>query len=478
MVSKTRTVIEVTVHHLKLMQTIGEGDKAALSHCALLNIQGLPDDAIAKRLTALDKAEKLRLNKSEVVVIISRPNVILRYLNLPSQNPQELRQMVHLQAANHIPYSREDAVIDFVILDTGAEGYSKVLVVVVLREVVLRVQKILETAKISVSRATMSSLGIFYWFKKFALKDQDVSMLLDIGEDESEICICDQHHLFTARHVPLGIQMIESQPSEFLKQMDLTVGSYNKEKLGSAVTRFNVFSAREELKHFCEHLSKEYHLPVDYQRTVANASIAVIDSFKWPDDLLSGGPSVTALVGLSLGDLLEDIDLIPHEIKSAQHQKKTRSSFMRTGIAGVAAVVALIFAFNLGTMHKSLYLKDLEKQLKEVKAKVSQAQKKTEQVDALKSALYSRFIFIDTMDEIYRLLPPGTSLINLTVSGGRTLSLQGVSFKGEDINLFQNAMVGSPKFNNVNLDYVNKRTTQDGEVNYFKITCQVKASGS
>ena len=36
-------------------------------------------------------------------------------------------------------------------------------------------------------------------------------------------------------------------------------------------------------------------------------------------------------------------------------------------------------------------------------------------------------------------------------------------------------MVDSQSFSNVSLDYVNKRVTQQGEVDYFKITCTLKS---
>ena len=68
--------------------------------------------------------------------------------------------------------------------------------------------------------------------------------------------------------------------------------------------------------------------------------------------------------------------------------------------------------------------------------------------------------------------------MSINISNGDTLSLQGVSSSSVEINQFQKYMVDSQIFSNVRLDYVNKRITQQGEVDYFKITCTLKSVGA
>jgi hypothetical protein len=68
--------------------------------------------------------------------------------------------------------------------------------------------------------------------------------------------------------------------------------------------------------------------------------------------------------------------------------------------------------------------------------------------------------------------------VSVTISDGNTLSLQGVSTNSVAINQFQKGMVDSKNFTNVSLDYVNKRVTSQGEIDYFKITCALKSGKS
>ena len=87
----------------------------------------------------------------------------------------------------------------------------------------------------------------------------------------------------------------------------------------------------------------------------------------------------------------------------------------------------------------------------------------------------NRLIFSDLARDIYRLLPTHVYLVDITISNSNILSLEGMSLNSVEINQFQKDMVNSSSFSNVNLDYVNKRVTQQGEVDYFKITSTLKS---
>ena len=96
----------------------------------------------------------------------------------------------------------------------------------------------------------------------------------------------------------------------------------------------------------------------------------------------------------------------------------------------------------------------------------------------IEAILKGRLIFSDLVRELYSLLPPQVYLVSMVISDGNSLSFEGVASNAVDINLFQKKMIDSKMFANVNLDYVNKRITQQGEVDYFKITSLVNAGVS
>ena len=67
-------------------------------------------------------------------------------------------------------------------------------------------------------------------------------------------------------------------------------------------------------------------------------------------------------------------------------------------------------------------------------------------VNDIEGMIKNRLIFSDLAHEIYRLLPTQVYLVNITISDGDTLSLQGMSSNSVEINQFQKDMVDSHEF--------------------------------
>jgi Tfp pilus assembly protein PilN len=141
----------------------------------------------------------------------------------------------------------------------------------------------------------------------------------------------------------------------------------------------------------------------------------------------------------------------------------------------VAALISLALTFTLGFLNKNVRLIHLENQLRSAKHDAFGVQNQLQKINDIEGMVKNRLIFSDLAREIYHLLPSQVYLVAITVSDGNTFSLEGVSLSPVDINQFQKDMVGSKSFSNVNLDYVNKRVTDQGEVDYFKITCTLNS---
>ena len=113
---KSITTVEISETHIKVLQAALSGRGPAVSFCATADIARLSDEEIAKQLSKTGNT-RFRLKSNLIVGIIPRQSALFRYLTLPSHDERELRSMVDLQIISHIPYSREDVVVDFLILE-------------------------------------------------------------------------------------------------------------------------------------------------------------------------------------------------------------------------------------------------------------------------------------------------------------------------------------------------------------------------
>ncbi len=195
---------------------------------------------------------------------------------------------------------------------------------------------------------------------------------------------------------------------------------------------------------------------------------------QWPKAVTEDGVSLAALAGIAYSLEAVPIDLVPRAVRQAQERSVYQRQLAITGIWAAAALISLALALGMGFLKKNIQLAQLDNQLRVTRQNAMSVEGQLQKIQDIEGMIKNRLIFSDLAHEIYRLLPAQIYLVSITISNGNTLSLQGVSTNAVAINQFQKDMVNSPSFSNVDLNYVNKRVTQDGEVDYFKITCMLK----
>jgi Tfp pilus assembly protein PilN len=125
---------------------------------------------------------------------------------------------------------------------------------------------------------------------------------------------------------------------------------------------------------------------------------------------------------------------------------------------------------------KNFQLSRLKSQLRDTQREARTLEDKLQKVRDIEGMISGRLIFSDLAHDIYHSLPSHFYLVSMSLIHGQGLSVQGISSNSREIDQFQKGMAGSPYFSNVNIDYVNKRVTAQGEVYYFKFTCTFKSS--
>ena len=476
MSAQSTVIIDFTQTHLKVWLSVRKGRMNQLSAVDIQLIKDLPDEVIAQTLTRMLKALKPR--HSQVVAVFPRANALVRHMELPAQDDAEIRNMVDLQAANQTPYSRADVVVDSVVLSKDPSGYSKVMAIIVPREVVMRYLNILKTAGVNPDHLTLSSFGIAHWADSSSgqAPQGGVSLFIDVDEESSELCFCQEWQLLSSRAVRIGLQQLSADSMEFLKEVDLTINNYNKDKIAGPITQIVLLSSTEKTAPLRQLLYDQYFIPVQCVNTLRE--IIVGKSFKWPRILLEAGVSITVGLSWSLKPPNQYINLIPAEVRQLRQQKERAHVLGWLAASFVFALITVSLALSLGFLKKNSVLKGFDVQVKEAKAKAGKVQAKIKQIESMKTLLKQRVIVIDVIKELYQLLPEDISLSSFTISNQKVMSLQGFTSIGSNVNNLQKAMASSAVFTNVNLEYVNKRVTQQGEVNYFKITCVIRRGSS
>ena len=299
--------------------------------------------------------------------------------------------------------------------------------------------------------------------------------LFDLDLNHSEICLCYKSHWLTSREIPVGFEQMQANGyAEIIKQWELTQQNSKNE----------IFTEKADSVYLTSSANRAYMLGIEMVKVHENLTIKELQLTKtlslargvqWPKLLTEDGVSIAPLVGIACSVQLPPVDLIPRAVRQAQEEVFYQRRMIMLCVWLLMALVALGLALGVGYFKKNAQLAKLDDQLRATRHDAMQVENELKKIGDIERMIKGRLIFSDLARDVYRLLPSQIYLVSITISDGNVLSFQGVSSNSVDINQFQKNMVDAPAFSNVNLDYVNKRVTQQGEVDYFKITCTLNS---
>jgi Tfp pilus assembly PilM family ATPase/Tfp pilus assembly protein PilN len=471
---KSNIVFYISEEMVKFLQVSGT-QKKVVAAVDVINTEKQGDSQISQTLSAFIKERKLNFAESKVTVLIPRSRAILRYMVFPSHKEDEIRSMIDLQVGSRIPYVREEVEIDFQVLSKTADGYSKVAVVIIPQEIAMRYWKIFSDAKIPVAGITISSIGLWLFYQQQPdLSDKPVA-IFDLDINHTEICLCYKAHWLTSREIPIGfVQMQQDGYGEILKQWELTRDNASSDKLTGSIDSVYLVSSANRAYALAIEMAKLQH-DLAIKEIPLTQALPLARGLQWPKVIVDDGVSIAALAGIAFSSEAPPVDLVPRVVRQAQRQRVYHRQLILLGIWVTMALISVGLALGVGFFRKNVQLSRLEDQIRDNKRHAFGVQKQLQKIYDIEGMIKNRLIFSDLAREIYRLLPAQVYLVNITISDEHTLSLEGVSSNSVEINQFQKDMVDSQSFSNVSLDYVNKRVTQQGEVDYFKITCALNA---
>lgn len=472
------TTIEITDSHIKLFQALNQRQGNILRVCEVNEIAQFSDEQIVETLLKMLSPLKMRLG--QVVAIIPRRLTILKQLELPSTDNDEIKKMINLQIPHQVPYSKEDIVLDHMVLEKKDSGHAKVLVVVAHRQEVTRYLQVFYKAGIHPHQLTLSSIGVTHWYvyqgeKITSAKDSPV-VIINIDRLNTEICFIHRQQLLFSRNIAFGTKdLIAENIFTFMKQIGLTIRTYEKEAMGPAIAEIIIASSISTAFLLKEALKQHYSVNINIVDPISNISSPKGVNLS---SIVGGeGLSMTVGLGLILSRLEKPINLIPLEIRDIKKIKQQKREGIKTTILFLIAFFLCILAFFMKTYKDGLYLRRIQSDINSHKPEVKEVKEKMRRLRFLRGKLKDRVIVINIIEELYHLLPEEIFLSLLHLNDKGVLLLQGISTQGNRINSFQEELLNSSLFSEVTLQYATKQRTSRGEKTRFQITCQISQQG-
>lgn len=203
--------IDIGVKTIKVIETVGQGNKAVLKSAGAVGYQGNSVDKITSDKEKADFASLIKklladakITGKKVNISLPETSVFSRMMKFPLLSDEEIESAIKWEAEEFIPFSLTDAVMRHAILErqeTGNPPQVLVQVVAVAKSLVSKYVSVLESAGLEVNtvETELSSLA-----RVFGKETDEVTLIVELGAHATNIGIVKADQLFLSRSVSSG----------------------------------------------------------------------------------------------------------------------------------------------------------------------------------------------------------------------------------------------------------------------------------
>jgi Tfp pilus assembly protein PilN len=367
-----------------------------------------------------------RLGRDHVILGIPRRDIVLRYLDLPSEVADNLKQVVHYQVQSFEP-TEENSYYDYVLLG-GKEASKKltVLLAMVRKTLLDEHLRLLREVGIKPVMVVGSSMGLANLFlqNQKDLKDKTF-ILADLGSSAFELIAVRSGSFAYSRETP--------------KADDRSWNDLVRDEVGEAVSKMRLEpdSALEKVV-----LAGE-----SSESALANIQSGIPDcellknfvGLTTTEETAAHIQEASSTLGLAYTGMVRrpfiKMNLLPSDLRIRQ----TRWAFVPTVVFGLAIIALLIMLIFHKTYLDQKEIKKLDKIVLDNKAPLKKVKELENQLEALESKVKSfedlinkRDMNLELLQELTVILPSDTYL-NTYVNRDGIIQLVGVSGSSADL---------------------------------------------
>lgn len=448
-----------------------KGKRKTIIDLSANDISNLKDNDIIGIIKSFLTNNKIKNPK--VILTISANSVITKNIEVPSQDPKEIEDIVNLQAVRHTPYVRQEIIVDYSTVGVYKKGYTKIILVIVTKEIVRKQLELIEKAGIAVNRICLATEAVGEFFTKiFNFKNNDAPIaLLYVDNVFSYFSVVLRGRTIFIRSIPLGSQHL-SQESEqdrpkFTEEIKKSFEMYKNEDIDKMPQRLILLEEEPKLKNIILSLTENIGFPLD-----AYYFVTKIDALEPARRILQSKRSALAISVIAAGFESEGlkVELLPEEIKLRKSFESRSKDIIKSGILALTIFILIFIIFATKISFLSLYLNQLTTKAKIIEQDAAKLENKFNSIQAVKKYLTLKGYSLELLDKIYDNLPKNMRLAEIKVDReARSLSIKGTSESMALIFTFIDNLGQVEYFKEVKTKYTTKRKEDSKDVADFEL---------
>lgn len=477
--NKPTVIIEIGNDWLKIIQAkVSSVDGVSIDKVNIFKLVEIKDSVS----TVISNAfRELKLNKEKVTLCLPRHLVTTRILELPSVNPQEIADIINLQIGKQTPYSKEEIISAYKIIDSLREGYTKVILVIVRRNIVSERLDTLSKSGINVDKIALSSEGVFFWFNALYLSDNKTAansdiILVDIDSNYSDFLVISKGKLIFTKNILIGANSLlddkDPKINNFIEELEHARDMYLEESHALKPGKLYLSGAVKYINDLAANLSARMDLPAEVidplkNNLIKDPFILKNTNFKFV--------SFAPLIGIALKNKELNLLLMPNEMRIAKLMEAKRSNLTMMGalFAAVIMVISLMILINI--YNKNNYIKQLKSRTGQIKEDSDLVDKMRRSINLLQDRLDAKGDTLSVLDSLHKILPKEIYLTNVNIERKKDVTIKGRANAMSDVFKFVSTLENSPLFKNVKNTYTTTKKENNQEFADFEITASYEA---
>lgn len=383
-------------------------------------------------------------------------HVFSKFVKLPPVDSGKVTQIIQYEAQQNVPFPLAEVVWDYQILGSTAAGELEVLLVAIKSDIVERLFRMTDSAKLSLQLTDVSPAALCNAFRYSYGDLEGCTMLLDIGAKTSNLLFFEKGKVY-ARSINLGANSITQdfasevkQPFDAAEQIKIdegfvslggayeepenpnqaaiskiarqfmtrlhiqvnqTLQFYRGQQGGSAPDRLFLCGGASVMPYTAQFFAEKLGIPVEYFNSFRNVQI---DPEVDLEALSKVAHVLGEVVGLGLRNMAHcpvELNLMPESTLRWQSFSQKKPYFVATIVALVLTVAAVGWLFGRSATVKQDELAKVEGDTSPLKTKEQQfqrayqdledAQAQLEEIERLTGA---RYHWADIFAELRRVL--------------------------------------------------------------------------
>jgi len=466
-------ILEIGNNTVKILWGRAKLKDFQIANVVIKRIQQDSPESLAEAITST--LDKKTLKKFKPVVLsIPRNQATLRNLKFPSKDKRELDNIVSLHLTQQVPYSREEIIHNYQILEEDSPGYTEILLGIVHRKLLIKSFAALEKLNLSPENVLLSTCGLREFLRKARIlkdNDQELKACVDVASDYSDFVIFRSRNILFSKSIPIGASQLKDEDKlvKFIGEIKQAMVVFQTDKRGS-VTECYISGASLAETSLKPGVRMALNLPVSTLRPEnVVTSLKKVEGY----DKISNEVSITSLLGMALDPLSDKLNFVLPEAKLRKDVKLMTRNFVVLGSVVAYLLVLMLLGFSGKIYTKQGFLSAVKDEARTLEAKNSLPIKALDKIKAVRGFTRQKDSVLYYYYELTKVIPDNITVDRLIYTKAKEFSMVGRGTDMGEIFNFVRVLNDAGIFGKVELRYSRKKISGDAEFNEFEIMCHI-----